>query len=200
MQILLYILFYDDIITLGRLLNILIYKEKFTMSNFKEIKPNELAGNPFKLIGTDWMLVTAEENQHCNMMTASWGGLGIMWNKPVAFTFIRPQRYTYGMLENGKYYSLCFLDDRHRDALKLCGSKSGRDIDKIKETGLTVEHINGVPYFAESKLVLVCKKLYAQSLNEENLIEKSLSSNYNAEGSDWHKMYINEIVNVLIKE
>lgn len=170
------------------------------MSNFKEIKPNELVGNPFKLIGTDWMLVTAEENNQCNMMTASWGGLGIMWNKPVAFTFIRPQRYTYSMLENGEYYTLCFLDDSFRDALKLCGTKSGRDIDKVKETGLTVEHINGVPYFAESKLVLVCKKLYAQLLNEESLIEKAFASNYNADGTDWHKMYINEIVNVLVKE
>ena len=170
------------------------------MSNFKEIKPNEITGNPFKLIGTDWMLVTAEENNQCNMMTASWGGLGIMWNKPVAYTFIRPQRYTYGMLENGEYYSLCFLDDSYRDVLKLCGTKSGRDIDKVKETGLTVEHINGVPYFAESKLVLVCKKLYSQMLNEESLLDKSLSGNYNADGTDWHKMYINEIVNVLVKE
>lgn len=170
------------------------------MSNFKEIKPTEIIENPFKLIGTDWMLVTAEQEGKCNMMTASWGGVGIMWNKPVAFTFIRPQRYTFGMLESEEYYSLCILDDGNKEALKLCGTKSGRDIDKVKETGLTVEHINGVPYFAESKLVLVCKKLYAQMLNEENLIEKSLTSNYNTEGSDWHKMYINEIVNVLVKE
>lgn len=170
------------------------------MNNFKEIKPTEITENPFKLIGTDWMLVTAEEKGKCNMMTASWGGVGIMWNKPVAYTFIRPQRYTFGMLENGEYYSLCILEDGYRDTLKLCGTKSGRDIDKVKETGLTVEHIDGIPYFSQSKLVLICKKLYAQSLNAESLIEKSLASNYNAEGSDWHKMYINEIVKVLVKE
>lgn len=170
------------------------------MSNFREIKPNEITENPFKLIGTDWMLVTAEENGKCNMMTASWGGVGIMWNKPVAFTFIRPQRYTFGMLENGEYYSLCILDDSYRDVLKLCGTKSGRDIDKVKETNLTVEYADGVPYFAESKLVLICKKLYAQNLNKESLIEKSLSVHYNAEGTDWHKMYINEIVKVLVKD
>lgn len=170
------------------------------MSNFREIKPTEITENPFKLIGTDWMLVTAEENDKCNMMTASWGGVGIMWNKPVAFTFIRPQRYTFGMLENGEYYSLCVLEDGYKDVLKLCGTKSGRDIDKVKETGLTVERIDGVPYFAQSKLVLICKKLYAQDLNAESLVEKSLAGNYNAEGTDWHKMYINEIVKVLVKD
>lgn len=169
------------------------------MSNFKEIKPTELTENPFKMIGTDWLLVTAENDNKCNMMTASWGGLGIMWNKPVAFTFIRPQRYTFGMLESGEYYSLCVLNDSYRNTLKLCGTKSGRDIDKIKETGLTVEHIDGVPYFKEAETVLICKKLYAQNLNSESLIEKSLTSNYNAEGTDYHKMYINEIVKVLVK-
>jgi len=170
------------------------------MSSFKEIKPTELTENAFKMIGTDWMLVTAEQEGRCNMMTASWGGIGIMWNKPVAFTFIRPQRYTFGMLENGDIFSLCILDDSYRDVLKLCGTKSGRDIDKVKETGLTINRINGVPYFAESKTVLICKKLYSQNLSEEGLIEKSLTSNYNQEGTDWHKMYINEIVNVLIKK
>lgn len=170
------------------------------MNNFKEIKPTELTSNPFKMIGTDWMLVTAEDESKCNMMTASWGGVGIMWNKPVAFTFIRPQRYTFSMLENGSYYSLCVLDNSYRDTLRLCGTKSGRDIDKVKETGLTVAHIDGVPYFQEAETVLICKKLYAQNLNEESTIEKSLLSNYNAEGTDWHKMYINEIVKVLVKE
>lgn len=170
------------------------------MSSFKKIKPIEITENPFKLIGNDWMLVTAEHEGKCNMMTASWGGVGIMWNKPVAFTFIRPQRYTFGMLESEDMFSLCFLPESYRSVLKLCGTKSGRDIDKVSETNLTVEHTDGVPYFAESKLVLVCKKLYGQFLSEDSLTEMSLKSNYNAEGSDWHKMYINEIVKVLVKE
>ncbi len=170
------------------------------MSQFKEISPLEITENPFQLIGKDWLLVTAEQNQQCNMMTASWGGVGIMWNKPVAFTFIRPQRHTFGMLENSEYYSLCVLDNRYRDILTFCGTKSGRDVDKIKETGLTVEHIDGVPYFAEAKLVLVVKKLYAQNMNTESVKEKAVLKNYRADGTDWHKMYINEIVRVLVKE
>ena len=80
------------------------------MSQFKEISPLEITENPFQLIGKDWLLVTAEQNQQCNMMTASWGGVGIMWNKPVAFTFIRPQRHTFGMLENSEYHFVVETD------------------------------------------------------------------------------------------
>lgn len=82
-----------------------------------------------------------------------------MWGKPVAFTFIRPQRYTFEFIENNGYYTMSFFDEKYRDALKLCGSKSGRDIDKVAETGLTPAFTeDGIPYFAEAKLVLVCKR------------------------------------------
>ena len=60
----------------------------------KEIKPEELQKNPFQMIGKEWLLVTAEKEGKTNTMTASWGGVGIMWGKPVAYVFIRPQRYT----------------------------------------------------------------------------------------------------------
>ena len=93
---------------------------------FKEISAKELKENPFKLIGDDWGLVTVDTKEKVNMMTVSWGGVGIMWNKPVAFTFIRPQRYTFGMLESEDMFSLCFLPESYRSVLKLCGTKSGR--------------------------------------------------------------------------
>ncbi|MGN0488780.1 MAG: flavin reductase family protein [Ruminococcus sp.] len=168
------------------------------MSIFKEIKPSEIVNNPFDLIGKDWALVTAKNGEGCNTMTASWGGVGIMWNKPVAFTFIRPQRYTFGLMENEDYYTLSFFDEEYRDALKFCGTKSGRDYDKVKETGLTPVYDESAPYFEEAKLVLVCKKLYAQNLNRESIIdEATVSPAYTAD--DFHKMYISEIVKVLVK-
>ena len=168
------------------------------MSIFKEIKPSEIVNNPFDLIGKDWALVTAKNGEGCNTMTASWGGVGIMWNKPVAFTFIRPQRYTFGLMENEDYYTLSFFDEEYRDALKFCGTKSGRDYDKVKETGLTPVYDESAPYFEEAKLVLVCKKLYAQNLNRESIIdEATVSPAYTAD--DFHKMYISEIAKVLVK-
>ena len=116
------------------------------MSAFKEINPKEIVESPFKLIGDDWALVTAGDREKFNTMTISWGGVGIMWGKPVVFTFIRPQRYTFAFMENGDRYTMSFFDEKYRDALKFCGSKSGKDYDKVKETGLT-------PAFTENVLM-----------------------------------------------
>lgn len=168
------------------------------MSDFKEISPSEIKNNPFDLIGKDWALVTAKNKNSCNTMTASWGGVGIMWNRPVAFTFIRPQRFTFGLIENEEYFTLSFYGEEYRKALNFCGTKSGRDFDKAKECGFTPVYDEKAPYFAEAELVLVCKKLYAQDLNEESAVEKDIVlPNYN--GDDYHRMYISEIVKVLKK-
>ncbi|MEE3333010.1 MAG: flavin reductase family protein [Ruminococcus sp.] len=168
------------------------------MSAFKEISVNEIKDNPFKLIGSDWGLVAAKDGEKCNMMTVSWGGVGIMWNKPVAFTFIRPQRYSFGLLENEEYFTISFFDENYRKALSFCGSKSGRDYDKAKETGLTPLYDEKAPYFKEARLVLVCRKMYAQFLNEESVVDAdTVLKNYD---NDYHKMYISEIVKVLKNE
>ena len=169
------------------------------MTAFKEIPVSKITDNPFELIGQDWGLVAAKAPDGCNMMTVSWGGVGIMWNKPVAMTFIRPQRFSFGLLENEEYFTLSFYDEKYRDALKLCGSKSGRDTDKVKETGLTPVYDEAAPYFEEARLVLVCRKLYGQFLNKESVIDgETVLKNYGSD--DYHKMYISEIVKVLKNE
>lgn len=169
------------------------------MATFKNITPSEITNNPFDLIGKDWALVTCGNADKFNTMTVSWGGVGIMWGKPVAYTFIRPQRYTFEFTETNDYFSMSFFDEELRDALKFCGSKSGRDYDKVKETGLTTAFSeNGVPYFEEAKLVFICKKMYSQFLKEDSITDAdSVSKWYN---NDYHKMYISEITNVLVKE
>ena len=129
------------------------------MSQWKEISPEQMVQNPFTLIGKDWGLVTAGTSEKVNTMTVSWGGVGIMWGKPVAFIFIRPQRYTKEFIDNNNVLSLSFYDDTKREMLSFMGSKSGRDLDKITEMGLTVAFDNQVPYFEEAKTVLCLKKL-----------------------------------------
>ena len=168
------------------------------MSDFKEISVSEINNNPFDLIGKDWALVTVKNQDGCNTMTASWGGVGIMWNKPVAFTFIRPQRFTYVLIENEQYFSLSFYKEKYRDVLRFCGSRSGRDYDKAKECNITPVYDEKAPYFEEADLVLICRKLYAQDLNEQSIVAKEeVLKNYN--GDDYHRMYISEIVKVLKK-
>ena len=140
----------------------------------KQIEINEFSENPFKLIGSDWMLITAKKGDKTNMMTASWGGVGILWNKPVATIYVRPQRYTKEFIDNEEYFSLCVLPEEYRQILNYCGTKSGRDEDKIAETKLTIDESEKAPIFKESRLVLICKKLYAQDLTEQSFIDKSL--------------------------
>lgn len=162
----------------------------------KQIEINEFSENPFKLIGSDWMLITAKKGEKTNMMTASWGGVGILWNKPVATIYVRPQRYTKEFIDNEEYFSLCVLPEEYRQVLNYCGTKSGRDEDKIAETKLTVDESEKAPIFKESRLVLICKKLYAQDLTEQSFIDKSLvEKNYQAK--DFHTMYIAEIEKIL---
>ena len=131
---------------------------------FSRIDPKELDQNVFSMIGEQWMLVTAGTAERCNTMTASWGGLGVLWGKPVATVYIRPQRYTLEFVERENCFTLSFFGEEYRKALALCGSKSGRDVDKVKECGFTVAGAAcGAPYFEEAGLVLVCKKAYCRT-------------------------------------
>ena len=165
----------------------------------KQIEINEFSENPFKLIGSDWMLITAKKGDKTNMMTASWGGVGILWNKPVATIYVRPQRYTKEFIDNEEYFSLCVSPEEYRQILNYCGTKSGRDEDKIAETKLTIDESEKAPIFKEARLVLICKKLYAQDLTEQSFIDKSLvEKNYQAK--DFHTMYIAEIEKILTND
>lgn len=164
---------------------------------FKEINPKDISFPLFKFIGDEWMLITAGNKDSVNTMTASWGGAGVLWNKPVAFSFVRPQRYTFEFMEKEQYFTLSFFYADMKQALKVCGSKSGRDIDKIKETGLIPQYDLEAPYFQQAKMVLVCKKLYGQFIKPEFFINEEIKDFY--PNKDYHKMYIGEIVRTLIR-
>ncbi len=165
---------------------------------FKSVDINSIQMNPFDYVGKKWMLITAGNGDGFNTMTASWGTLGVLWNKPVSQCFIRPSRYTYEFIEKENCYTLCFFDEKNREALAYCGANSGRDIDKVKETGLTpVVHPSGAVYFEEAELVLVCRKLYHEDIDPENFKSADIEKNYPQK--DYHRMYTGEIIEALIK-
>ena len=167
---------------------------------YKQIKPAEIEGNLIDLIASDWMLVTAGNRQKYNTMTANWGGAGHLWNKPVAFVFVRPERYTYQFMEESEGFTLSFYDEAYRDALNLCGAKSGRDCNKVSEAKLTAHFTeSGLPAFTEAKLVLECRKLYATMLKKEDFLDNQpLKTHYTTKGG-LHKLYIAEIEKVWIR-
>lgn len=159
----------------------------------------ELDGNVFSRIGEQWMLITAGTGAQCNTMTASWGGLGVLWGTNVAACFVRPQRYTYEFIEKSPFFTLSFFGEAYRKALALCGSKSGRDVDKVKECGFTVAGAAcGAPYFEEARLVLVCKKTYWQDMDPTHFLDGELDGKWYPE-RDYHRIFIGEIVEVLKK-
>ena len=166
---------------------------------YKEISAEEFAYSPFKTIGKDWLLVTAEKDGRANAMTASWGGLGVMWGKNVAFIVIRPQRYTKEFIDGAEGFSLSVFNEDRRKMMSYFGSVSGRDEDKIAKAGLTPVQDDGRMYFAEARITLLCKKLYAQKFDSASFIDKASDEKWYAAG-DYHTMYIAEIDKILVQE
>ena len=160
----------------------------------KQVDVNSISPNAFDAIGKQWMLITAGDREACNTMTASWGGLGILWNKRVATAYIRPQRHTKSFVDRQDYFTLSFLPEQYRKALAFCGSHSGRDGDKWAGSGLTPAFTDsGVPYAAEAELVLVVRKQFCQQMDPACILDEAvLERDY--PGRDFHYMYIGEIV------
>lgn len=168
-----------------------------------DMKKSELktlaSENAFDLIGKEWMLVTAGNKEKFNTMTASWGGIGWLWNRPVAFVFIRPERYTHDFIEREGRLTLSFYKEEFRSILQFCGTKSGRDVDKVKETGLKpVALDSGAMTFSEARLTLDCRKLFKSPMAAANFIDKSILEKWygNQPGGSLHDVYVVEIEGV----
>ncbi|MFO0754057.1 MAG: flavin reductase [Thermodesulfovibrionales bacterium] len=167
-------------------------------SALREWDPESLSDNSFRLIGSDWMLVTAGTVKSYNTMTASWGGLGVLWDKRVCFCFVRPTRYTYEFMEKAPFFTLSFFGEQYREALKLCGTRSGRDTDKAAAAGLSpAEGLPGTVHFAEARLVLECRKIYFNDIVPEHFIDPGIHDNYQAK--DYHRMYVGEVLRCLAR-
>jgi flavin reductase (DIM6/NTAB) family NADH-FMN oxidoreductase RutF len=168
------------------------------LKNYTELDCKSLNDNVFHLLDNEWMLVTGGNINSYNTMTASWGSFGILWHKPVATIFVRPHRYTFEFLEKSHYFSLSFFAPEHKEILSYCGSHSGRNIDKITETGLEVVQLkSGAVAFEQARMIMDCKVLYSDFLKGEDFIEKDIIHK-EYPSKDFHKMYIAEILKVYI--
>ena len=175
----------------------------------REIPVQELQINPMTMIAREWMLVTAgNQERGYNTMTASWGHLGSIWGRPdgkwpgglpTAVVYVRPQRYTKEFVDREELFTLSVLDESWRKALGYLGSHSGRDGDKVAAVGLTPVFDGGTTYFAEARLVLVCRKLYRAPLLESGFIDRDIVT-YDYPEKDFHDMYVGEIIKVLVSD
>lgn len=166
------------------------------MDNFEKISWQDIDSNIIKMIGKDWMMVAAGNAEDYNMMTASWGMMGWLWERPVATIFVRPQRHTHNYTEREDYYTLTFYNDPEKEVLRLMGTVSGKNFDKMNYEKLTpVITDNSSIAFKEAYLIIECKKLYATVLKEEDFYDKTPSDQMYPE-KDYHTMYIGEITGV----
>lgn len=167
--------------------------------SFRKIEATELPGNVIDEVSNKWMLLAAGTESDFNFMTVSWGMMGELWFNPAVTVYVRHSRYTMNYMEKGDLFTLTVLKPGYRDALKLAGSKSGRDIDKLKESGLTAAFVDGCPTFEEAAYTIVCKKVYAAEMPQENFLDQDIFNRAYAD-ADYHKMYIGQIVAAYVND
>ncbi len=143
-----------------------------------------------------WFLLTSGDYKkgQYNTMTISWGSIGMIWSKPFVQVVVRPTRHTYGFIQTFPDFTLCAFDEKHREAMRLLGTKSGRDFDKIASSKLTLIASKKVaaPAFAEANLVIECKKVYQSPFNPVHFIDPEIEKCYSE--SDYHTCYYGEIL------
>jgi flavin reductase (DIM6/NTAB) family NADH-FMN oxidoreductase RutF len=167
------------------------------LKSHKKIAAHKIPGNIINMLNNDRMLITAGNDAKFNMMTAGWGGLGVLWQKPVAFCFIHPKRYTHELMNGGEYYTLSFYTEMYRETLQYCGSHSGRDTDKIKASGLTpITMPSGAKSFEEAWLILECKKVLELPIAPEAIYDQDAKKRW---GDQAHTVFAGEIIGVWVK-
>lgn len=170
------------------------------MSNFKEITPEEYKENVFNDIGKKWMLITAAKDGKVNTMTASWGNMGVMWGKDIVSVFIRQTRFTKEFVDNADCFSISFLDhEKYAKELSYLGTVSGRDEDKINKANLHVEFSGDVPYIEEADDVMICKKMFRQTMEPDAFIDKEALEKWYSD-KNYHDMYMASIEHILEKK
>ena len=148
----------------------------------------------FSKFDKDWALLAAGTPEDHNAMTVSWGGMGTLWGKPVVTVYVRPNRHTYGYVEENEYFTLSFYPEEYRRALGIMGSKSGRDIDKDAAADLNAMPMGESVTYREAKTTLLCRKLYHNDLVAANIPDDVKESFY--DGEPIHRMYIAEVIDI----
>ena len=166
------------------------------MHTFQPFPMDLLEINPFTKFSKEWALISSGTKKNANTMTIGWGGVGVIWGKNVAYLFVRESRYTKELMDAGDFFSVAFLNEEYRDALKYCGEHSGREGDKFQASGLTLATKHSIPYPDEANLVLLCQKMAAVPLTEDTFLMPEIKKKW-YQDNDYHTMYIGEIIEVL---
>ena len=157
---------------------------------------DQLTVKAHHLWASQWMLLTAGDfaSGQFNTMTVGWGSLGTMWGRPFAQVVVRPVRYTYQFMESHDTFTLCAFGEQYREAVQYLGTVSGRDKDKITESGLTpiASAQVSTPAFAEAELIIECRKIYSDDMDPNRFVDPAIEDNYPQK--DYHRIYFGQIL------
>jgi flavin reductase (DIM6/NTAB) family NADH-FMN oxidoreductase RutF len=175
-------------------------KQNGGIEDYRKKSVKDLRYSVPDLIGNGWMLITAGTPESFNTMTASWGQMGNLFGKDVATCYIHPKRYTKEFVDREDVFTLSFFREEYRPALQICGTKSGRDTDKVKEAGLTpITTPSGSMSFSEAYMILECRKIFAQPLSKDAFTDTEIRTRSVRDSSGIHTMYVGEIIGVYMR-
>ena len=169
--------------------------------DYMTVSPEEFDENIFNLVGKDWTVITAGEEP--NSMVASWGGVGIMFNKPVTWCFLRANRYTLEKIKETGFYTMSYFPEQYKGDIMPFGTKSGRNTDKMAQTHLTpILTPAGAPAYKEAKIIIECKLIAAPTVSKDEFYTQEgkdfLQGGYD-EAKDWHKLVYGEITKIYVR-
>jgi flavin reductase (DIM6/NTAB) family NADH-FMN oxidoreductase RutF len=171
---------------------------------FKQISPEEICDNVFTLVGKVFPVITAGKEAHYNSLTASGGGLGMLFKKPTTWCILRADRYTLEMIQKEQTYTMSYFPDEYREQILFLGSKSGRDSEKMKEVELTsVQTPCGDMSFKEARLIIECKLTELTTPNPNDFYTQEAKDYINEaykEANDYRKYVFGEITHVWVKK
>lgn len=166
--------------------------------NYQTIKYNEMTTEMLEQLRIG-AFFTTKVNNKVNTMTIAWGGINIVWNKPLFVAYVRFSRDSYGMVEESNEFTISVpLDKDMRKELSFCGTKSGRDVDKIKEMNMKTSpgRVLETPVLTDCELHYECKVIYKLPM-EHGLIPKDIKNRY-YKNDEYHMIYYGEIVDSYI--
>jgi flavin reductase (DIM6/NTAB) family NADH-FMN oxidoreductase RutF len=171
---------------------------------FGPIEAKDIPGDVFTHVGTDYTIITAGDPEHYNSMVASWGGWGILFNRPSTWCFLRSSRYTLELIRKEQAYTMTYFDEAYKEDILLFGSKSGRDTDKMKESKLTsVQTPAGNTTYKEARLILECKLIEVTTVSPGDFYTeegRQFITDAHAETNDYHKIVFGEITAVWLRK
>jgi flavin reductase (DIM6/NTAB) family NADH-FMN oxidoreductase RutF len=171
---------------------------------FKQISPEEIDDNVFKLVGKVFPVITAGREDHYNSMTASGGGLGMLFKKPTTWCILQASRYTLELIQKELTYTMSYFPNEYKEQVIFLGSKSGRDSEKMKEVKLTsIQMPSGNMSFKEARLIIECKLTELTTPDPSDFYTQEAKDYINEaykDANEYRKYLFGEIIHVWVKK